>query len=100
MPRRRLPSSPIRKGEPVHGRYTLFAALAVACEEVTGRYSHRHLALETVRAVIEQREPQRQWKHRLAEFNADASFTDVKAVLQSAIAATASSEHDERWRAD
>jgi hypothetical protein len=31
----------------------------------------------------------RRWKHRLAEFNAEASFEDVKAVLTSAIAANA-----------
>jgi hypothetical protein len=28
------------------------------------------------------------WEHRLAEFNAKASFQDVKAALESAIAAT------------
>jgi hypothetical protein len=47
--------------------------------------SHRHPALEAVRAEIEDRVPGRRWKHRLAEFNAEASFEDVKAVLTSAI---------------
>jgi hypothetical protein len=41
--------------------------------------------LEAVRAEIEDRVPGRRWKHRLAEFNAEASFEDVKAVLTSAI---------------
>jgi hypothetical protein len=36
-------------------------------------------------ADIEDRVPGRRWKHRLAEFNAEASFEDVKAVLASAI---------------
>jgi hypothetical protein len=78
--------SSIRTDDPVNGRYTLYSALATACHEVTGRYLHRHTALEAVRAEIEDRVPGRRWKHRLAEFNAEASFEDVKAVLTSAIA--------------
>ena len=79
--------SSIRTDDPVNGRYTLYSALATACHEVTGHYFHRHPALEAVRAEIEDRVPGRRWKHRLAEFNAEASFEDVKAVLTSAIAA-------------
>src|SRR5271166_5237557 len=79
--------SPIRTDDPVNGRYTLYSALATACHQVTSRYSHRHPALEAVRAAIQDRVPGRRWKHRLAEFNAEASFDDVKAVLTSAIAA-------------
>jgi hypothetical protein len=79
--------SPIRTDDPVNGRYTLYSALATACHQVTGRYSHRHPALEAVRAEIQDRVPGRRWKQRLAEFNAEASFEDVKAVLTSAIAA-------------
>ena len=78
---------PIRTDDPVNGRYTLYSALATACHEVTGRYSHRHPALDAVRAEIQDRVPGRRWKHRLAEFNAEASFEEVKAVLTSAIAA-------------
>ena len=81
--------SSIRTGEPVNGRYTLYSALATACHEVTGRSFHRHPALQAVHAEIEDRVPGRRWKHRLAEFNAEASFKDVKAVLTSAIAANA-----------
>lgn len=69
--------SSIRTDDPVSGRYTLYSALATARHEVTGRYLHRHPALEAVRAEIEDRAPGRQWKHRLAEFNAEASFEDV-----------------------
>ena len=79
--------SSIRTDDPVNGRYTLYSALATACHEVTGHYFHRHPALEAVRAEIEDRVPGRRWKQRLAEFNAEASFGDVKAVLTSAIAA-------------
>jgi hypothetical protein len=79
--------SPVRADGPVNGLYTLYSALATACHEVTGRYLHRHPALDAVRAQIEARAPGRRWKHRLAEFNAEASFEDVKAVLTSAIAA-------------
>ncbi len=62
------------------------------CRKVAGRslkvnVSHRHPALEAVRAEIEDRVPGRRWKHRLAEFNAEATFEDVKAVLTAAIAA-------------
>jgi len=79
--------SSIRANDPVDGRYTLYSALATACHQVTGRYFHRHPALQAVRAEIGDRVPGRRWKHRLAEFNAEASFEDVKAVLTSAIAA-------------
>jgi hypothetical protein len=78
--------SPIRTDGPVNGHYTLYSALATACHQVTGRYLHRHPALAAVRAEIEDRVPGRRWKHRLAEFNAEVSFKDVKAVLTSAIA--------------
>ena len=88
--------SPVRTGGLVGGRYTLYGALAAACQEVTGCYSHRHPALEAVRAAVEQRVPGRRWKHRLAEFNAEASFQDVKAILRSAIAAASRSEHEGR----
>ena len=78
---------PPRVTTPGPTRMNLYSALATACHEVTGRYLHRHPALEAVRAEIEDRVPGRRWKHRLAEFNAEASFEDVKAVLTSAIAA-------------
>jgi hypothetical protein len=67
--------------------FALFDGTLPACKEVTGSYSHRHPALEAVRAAVEQRVPGRQWEHRLAEFNAEASFQDVTAVLTAAIAA-------------
>jgi len=79
--------SSIRTDDPVNGRYTLYSALATACHEVTGHSFHRHPALEAVRAEIQDRVPGRRWKHRLAEFNTEASFEDVKAVLTSAIGA-------------
>ena len=79
--------SPIRTDDPVNGRYTLYSAFATACHEVTGRYLQRRPALEAVRAEIQDRVPGRRWKHRLAEFNAEASFEDLKAVLTSALAA-------------
>jgi hypothetical protein len=80
--------SPTRTGEPANGRYTLYSALATACHQVTGhRGFHRHPALQAVHAAIEDRMPGRQWTHRLGEFNAQATFEDVKAVLTSAIAA-------------
>jgi hypothetical protein len=47
--------SSIRTDDPVNGRYTLYSALATACHEVTGRYLHRHPALEAVRAEIQDR---------------------------------------------
>jgi hypothetical protein len=77
--------SSIRTDGPVNGRYTLYSALGTACHQISGRYLHRHPALEAVRAEIEDRVPGRRWKHRLAELNAEASFEDVKAVLTSAI---------------
>jgi hypothetical protein len=45
--------SPIRTDDPVNGRHTPYSALATACHQVTGRYSHRHPALDAVRAEIQ-----------------------------------------------
>ena len=67
------------------GRFTLYGALATACKQVTDPFAHRHPALQVVRAAIEIRMPGRDWKHRLAEFNSEAGFADVEAVLGSAI---------------
>jgi hypothetical protein len=79
--------SPTRTGEPVNGRYTLYSALATACREITDGSFHLHPALQAVHAAIEDPVPARPWEHRLADFNAEASFEDVKAVLAAAIAA-------------
>jgi DNA-binding SARP family transcriptional activator len=79
--------SPTRTGEPVNGRYTLYSALATACREITDGSFHLHPALQAVHAAIEDPVPARPWEHRLADFNAVASFEDVKAVLAAAIAA-------------
>jgi hypothetical protein len=54
------------------------------CDHGAGRWPWSQTS---VRAEIQDRVPGRRWKHRLAEFNAEASFEDVKAVLTSAIAA-------------
>ena len=63
----------------------MFGALATACEQVAGQYSHRHPALQAVRAAIELRIPGREWKRRLAEFNSEANSRDAKAVLSSTV---------------
>jgi hypothetical protein len=41
----------VRTDDPVNGRYTLYSALATACHEVTGRYSHRQAVLTSAIAA-------------------------------------------------
>jgi hypothetical protein len=76
---------------PVEGRYSLFGALTSAGEEVTGVVEdfhpnvHRHIALQAVRCAVKATDPKREWKHELCEFNAEQSFSDIKAVIASAL---------------
>lgn len=68
------------------GRASLFCLLVRAVEDRMGRYHHRQPALELVRAVINERWPDRWSSHQLMDFNNHSSTTldDVRTVLEVA----------------
>lgn len=68
------------------GRRSLFCALQAASVEVLGTYDHRRVALQEVRFAIQEAAPEREFGHRLMEFNNLPSTThaDVLAVLRVA----------------
>lgn len=67
-------------------KVSLFCALQFASRDVTGEYRHRRTALEEVRFALEDATKDRQYDHRLMEFNNDRRTTlpDVWAILSTA----------------
>jgi len=67
-------------------RVSLFCALQFASRDVTGEYRHRRTALEEVRIALEDATRDRQYEHRLMDFNNDprTKLSDVYAVLEVA----------------
>lgn len=64
-------------------KLSLFCALKAASIEVLGDYDHRRLALEEVRFAIEEVSGEREFEHRLMDFNnlPETSLADIHKVL-------------------
>ena len=64
--------------------FSLYCALEKATVEVTGNFQHRGAAMQESRFVIEAVAPNRNYHHRLMDYNNDptTSFADVQKVLQ------------------
>jgi hypothetical protein len=65
---------------------SLYCALRQASVEVTGEFRHRAAALQAVRHAIDAARPDRDYAHRLMDFNndPDVSFRELQAVLDAA----------------
>lgn len=65
---------------------SLFCALQFASIDVTGAYEHRRTGLQEVRLALQDATPERDYAHRLRNFNNDPRTTlaDVHAVLDTA----------------
>jgi len=76
---------------------TLYCALRSASIALTGEYRHRAAALQAVRRAIESARPNQDYSHRLMDFNNDpgVTFTDLRSVLESALAELETSTHGE-----
>jgi len=61
--------------------WSLFCALQGAYLNKTGDYNHRAPALEIVRQNIGLLNPERDYSHRLMDFNNESSFEDIKTLL-------------------
>jgi len=49
--------------------YSLYCALRIASLQVEEKYNHRNASLQSLRHIIQEKYPNRKWKHRLMDFN-------------------------------
>jgi hypothetical protein len=68
--------------------WSIYCALEHATREVTGGFHHRRPALEIVRVIVEERTKDRNYSHRLMDYNNDASthLDDVRTLFAAALA--------------
>lgn len=66
-------------------KWSLYCALYKASLEVMGDFNHRNSAMETVRTTIEKITPDKEYRHRLMDFNNQNSFREIKQLLNKAI---------------
>jgi len=64
--------------------FSLYCALEKAAIEVTGDFQHRGAAMQESRFVIDEIAPNRNYDHRLMDYNNDpkTTFADVQKVLR------------------
>ena len=76
-----------RECDPGAKRWSIYCALERATREVTGGFHHRRPALEIVRVIVEERTKDRNYKHRLMDYNNDASthLNDVRTLFAAAL---------------
>lgn len=77
-----------RKCDPAAKQWSIYCALEHATREVTGGFHHRRPALEVVRLIVEERTKDRNYDHRLMDYNNDASthLGDVRTLFAAALA--------------
>ena len=76
-----------RKCAVVAKTWSIYCALEHATREVTGGFHHRRPALEFVRVIVEERTKDRNYNHRLMDYNNDASthLDDVRSLFATAL---------------
>ena len=64
--------------------FSLYCALEKATIEVTGNFQHRGAAMQESRFVIDEMAPNRNYHHRLMDYNNDptTTFADIQKVLR------------------
>jgi hypothetical protein len=67
--------------------WSIYCALEHATREVTGGFHHRRPALEIVRVIVDERTKDRNYDHRLMDYNNDASthLDDVRTLFAEAL---------------
>jgi hypothetical protein len=77
-----------RKCDAAARTWSIYCALERATREVTGGFHHRRPALEVVRVIVEERTKDRNYDHRLMDYNNDASthLADVRTLFAAALA--------------
>jgi len=64
--------------------YSMYCALEKATVDITGSFEHRGAAMQEARFVIDEIAPNRNYEHRLMNYNNDptTTFTDVQKVFK------------------
>lgn len=63
--------------------YSLFCALKIASLAVENKYNHRSAVLQKLRHLIDEKDPDKQWNHRLRDFNnqEETTYEDILSIL-------------------
>ncbi len=63
--------------------YSLFCALKIASLAVEQKYNHRNAVLQKLRHLINEKDPNKQWNHRLMDFNnqEETTYEDIISIL-------------------
>jgi hypothetical protein len=66
--------------------FSLYCAIERATDEVTGHFAHREAAMQEARFVVDSIAANRNYEHRLMNYNNDptTTFADVQHVLRTA----------------
>jgi len=64
--------------------FSLYCALEKATDEVSGNFKHRGAAMQEARFVIDEIAPNRNYDHRLMDYNNDptTTFADIQRVFR------------------
>ena len=66
-------------------KWSLYCALYSASVEVFGDFNHRNPALNIVRTTIQEITPDKEYRHRLMDFNNQNSFKEIEELLERSI---------------
>ena len=77
-----------RKCAPTDTKWSIYCAVHRASVEITGGFHHRRPALELVRQIVDERSVDRNYDHRLMDYNNDPStrLKDVQSLFAEALA--------------
>jgi hypothetical protein len=77
-----------RKCPATAATWSIYCAMERATREVTGGFHHRRPALELVRVIVEERTKDRNYNHRLMDYNNDSTthLADVHSLFAAALA--------------
>lgn len=76
-----------RKCPPTATSWSIYCASQLATIEITGGFHHRRPAMELVRQIVDERSKNRNYQHRLMDYNNDPSTTlaDIHSLFAEAI---------------
>lgn len=69
-----------------NGVYSFFYAMQYASTEVKEEYNHRNVTMQLMRHLIEDRFPEKKWKHRFKDASnmPDTSLEDIMSIIDEA----------------
>lgn len=76
-----------RKCKPTDSKWSIYCSMVQATNDVTGGFHHRRPALQLIRQLVEERTKNKNYRHRLMDYNNDTSteFSDVVVLFRQAL---------------